>query len=235
MKMPRRMGCLLTAAIAAAIVAAALNPRVLSLAGGWLDVGGPPRKADAVVLLNGGYNTRPFVAAALVRGGWAPKVIFTTVAPHAAQTTGTLPPSSEVVFKLLDYGGVPRQRTVLLDANARTTFDEAKAVDGYLAEHPARRLLVVTEGPHTRRAAWIFHRVLTNRAVEIAMVSAPTDEFDAAAWWRNEAGFLFVVSEYFKLLFYALRYGWLGYEIAAAVAAAVVLRAWFRRRRKRIV
>jgi hypothetical protein len=74
--------------------------------------------------------------------------------------------------------------------------------------------------------------MLADRHVEITTVSAPTEGFNYATWWRNEDGFLFVVSEYFKLFFYALRYGWLGYEIAVFFALALILRTWFWRRRK---
>ena len=195
-------------------------------------MGGPPQKADAVVLLNGGLNTRPFVAAALVHGGWAPKILLNTVAAHPSEISGAVPPYFEITLKVLDYGGVPRDRVVLLDSAAATTFDEAKAVADYLADHPAKRLMIVTEGPHTRRARWIFQRVLAGRPVEIEMVSAPADEFDSENWWRSEEGFLFVVSEYFKLFYYGLRYGWLGYEIAGGVAVMIFLSAWFSRRRK---
>ena len=42
------------------ILVFATRERTLPLLARWLDVGGPPQKADAVVLLNGGLNTRPF-------------------------------------------------------------------------------------------------------------------------------------------------------------------------------
>ncbi len=140
--------------------------------------------------------------------------------------------SHEIAQRVLEYGGVRRGEVELLDVSAKTTYDEAVGVAEYLAAHPAKRLLLVTEGPHTRRARWIFQRVLVAQHTEIAVVSAPTDGFDYAVWWRSDDGFLFIVSEYLKLFFYAFRYGWLGYEIAAAILAALVLCAWFRRRRK---
>jgi uncharacterized SAM-binding protein YcdF (DUF218 family) len=221
------------AACAVAILILALNSTaLLHAAGRWLDVGGQPQRADAVVLLNGGYNTRPFVAAALVRGGWTPKVLLSTGGLHAMEADGALPRSHEIALRVLEYGGVQRSEVALLDVSVNTTYDEAKAVADYLAVHPAKRLLLVTEAPHTRRSRWIFERVLAKQSPEIAVVSAPTDGFDYSVWWRSEDGFLFVVSEYFKLFFYALCYGWLGYEIVAAVVAALILRVWFRRRRK---
>ena len=135
-------------------------------------------------------------------------------------------------LKVLEYGGVAGDQVVVLDCSVETTFDEACAIDRYLTEHPAKRLLIVTEGPHTRRSRWIFQRVLASRPVDIAMISAPTVEFDDENWWRSEVGFLFVVSEYLKLLFYGLRYGWLAYAIALALAI-ISLTAWFWRRRQR--
>jgi len=232
MKCPRFRWWLIIAAFAILILVFATSQRTLPLLARWLDVGGPPQKADAVVLLNGGLNTRPFVAAALVHGGWAPQVLLSTVAAHPSQVSGAVPPFFDISLKVLEYGGVPRDRVVRLDSAAKTTFDEAKAVADYLADHPAKRLMIVTEGPHSRRARWIFQRVLADRPVEILMISGPADEFDSENWWQTEAGFLYVVSEYFKLFFYGLRYGWLGYELVGGVAVMLFLGAWFSRRRQ---
>jgi uncharacterized SAM-binding protein YcdF (DUF218 family) len=214
------------------IVACTINRWTLPMLARWLDVGSSPQKADAVVLLNGSWNTRPLVAAALVHGGWAPKLILNTVAAHPSQLSGAVPPYFDIAMKALDYGGVPRDRVVRLDSAASTTFDEAKAVADYLTDHPAKRLIVVTEGPHSRRARWIFQRVLAGRPVEILMFSGPAEEFDNENWWQCEAGFLYVVSEYFKLFFYCVRYGWLAYELIGAAMAIVFLLAWFWRRRQ---
>ncbi len=232
MKCPTRRWWLIAAVGGILILVFATRERTMPLLARWLDVGGPPQKADAVVLLNGGFNTRPFVAAALVRGGWAPKLIVSTVAARSNQISGMVPPHFDINLKVLDYGGVPRDRVVCLESDVNTTFDEAKAVADYLAEHPAKRLLIVTEGPHTRRARWIFKQVLAGRPIEILMFSGPADDFDNKNWWRSEDGFLYVVSEYFKLFYYGLRYGWLGYELAAGLAILIFFRAWFSRRRQ---
>ena len=57
-------------------------------------------------------------------------------------------------------------------------------------------------------------------------------DFENGNWWQSEEGFLFVVSEYFKLFYYGIRYGWLGYEIVGGAAVVIFLAAWFSRRRK---
>ena len=172
------------------------------------------------------------MAAALVHGGWAPKILLNTVAAHPNQVSGAVPPSFEINVKVLDYGGVPRDRVVRLGFRGENHVRRGQSGGRLPGRSPGQGLMIVTEGPHTRRARWIFQRVLADRPVEIVMVSAPADEFDNENWWRSEAGFLFVVSEYFKLFYYGLRYGWLGYEIVVGVAVMIFLRAWFLRRRK---
>jgi uncharacterized SAM-binding protein YcdF (DUF218 family) len=234
MKKLQKIGCGLIAAVSVTILGMGLaSPAVLLALGHWLDVGRPPQKADAAVLLNGSYNSRPFVAAALVHGGWAAKVILNTVALHAAESAGAVPRSHEIALRVLEYGGVARKDVVLLDTSARTTFDEAAGVARYLDTHDVKRLLLVTEWPHMRRSLWIFQKVLAGRQVEVVPISAPTEDFDFAIWWQSEAGFIFVISEYFKLMFYAVRYGWLAYEIVAVLAAVMIFGAWYSRRRKR--
>ncbi|MGA2618539.1 MAG: ElyC/SanA/YdcF family protein [Thermoguttaceae bacterium] len=204
----------------------------------WLDVGGPPRVADVVLLLNGGVNTRPFAAAALVQGGWARRVLIATVAVSAEVAAGNGLPWHEIDRRVLLRCGIPERDIVLLPRDARTTFDEAAALAEFLAAAPDTRVLVVTDGPHTRRARWILTRVVGRRADRLAMVAAPTDEFQPETWWRSEPGLAFVVSEYLKLAFYALRYGYLGYEILAILcllAALVICFRWRAGRSRRAV
>ncbi len=48
---------------------------VLSALGQWLDVGGPPLKADYVMVLGGDCKMRPPLAARLYKTGWARGVL----------------------------------------------------------------------------------------------------------------------------------------------------------------
>ena len=43
---------------------------ILPAVASWLDVGEPPQPADAIMLLTGDAETRPFAAAALWKAGW---------------------------------------------------------------------------------------------------------------------------------------------------------------------
>lgn len=227
-----RRGCLvvLVAMSATLLLLYVARDRLLPAVAVWLDVGGPPEVADAVLLLNGGVNDRPFAAGVLVREGWARQVVVCSVAPSRQVRDGTALSWTEMNRGVLRHCGVPDEDIVVLDAEVRTTFDEAVAVADWLDSSPGARLLVVTEGPHTRRARWILTRVLGDRARRISMISAPTDEFQTDVWWQNELGLTYIVSEYLKLGFYGVCYGWLGYEAIACAVIALVLWRYGRRR-----
>ena len=138
----------------------------------------------------------------------------------------------EVNVGVLLACGVPKKDVIVLNAEARTTFDEAKELSAYLEKAGRLRLLLVTNGYHTRRARWIFTEVLGSQAAMILPISVPTDEFEEDSWWRSERGFAAVAGEGMKLGFYHLRYGKLGY---LAVAAALLWLGWRAFRRKQLV
>jgi uncharacterized SAM-binding protein YcdF (DUF218 family) len=155
--------------------------------------------------------------------------LVTTVA--ADRGRDYVPAEHLLNLRVLLACGVPREKIVVLAGQARSTYDEALALAEHLAAAPKQRLLVVTNGYHTRRARWIFSRVLGGEAQRLTLISTPTEEFQPDAWWQDEKGFSIILGEYLKLGFYGLRYGWLGYELAAGVVLWLAWR-WHRRRRR---
>ena len=201
-------------------------PRLAS----WLDVGRPPKPADAIMLLNGEAETRAIAAAALWKAGWAPRILLTTVADDPQRGQTTVPLEHEINLRVLAACGVPRSAVSLLDGQARSTYDEASAAADYLGRSSPGRLLVLTNGFHTRRARWIFQRVLAGGVEEISMISVPTDDVRVATWWQSERGFATIAGEYLKLGFYILRYSYLVPEVAVVVVVWLVWRGYRRKR-----
>jgi uncharacterized SAM-binding protein YcdF (DUF218 family) len=193
----------------------------------WLDVGRSPQPADVVMLLNGGENTRPFVAAALVRGGWARQVLLANTLDSPQVAAGVVLSDGELNGRVMQYCGLNPRQIVLLDGQAESTFDEARALAAYLEHGPSTRVLLVTDGYHTRRARWVFRRVLGIRAEQLSVVSAPTDLFQNQRWWQTDAGFTAVSSEYLKLGLYHLRYGWTGYAVVCGAALLLFMKLLF--------
>jgi uncharacterized SAM-binding protein YcdF (DUF218 family) len=173
-----------------------------------LDVSEPPRRSDAVFVLGGGVNERPFVAAALYRAGLVGRVIHagidaTVDSPDAED--GVRPPEHEITRRVLFARGVPADKIEKLPDSCRSTVDETHALAKYLAANPGVTVAVITHGFHTRRARALFRRALSEDANRIYFVAAPTDGFTADDWWRSEEGVETYATEYLKL---ALTGGW---------------------------
>jgi uncharacterized SAM-binding protein YcdF (DUF218 family) len=206
-----------------------MYPQLLRAMARWLDVGARPQRADYVMVLNGGEETRPFVAAALVNAGFARRVLVagTALSPHMEDRI--VPPDHEINKRVLMQRGVAESDITILPGAAATTFDEATALAAFLVKRPRARVIVITNDYHSRRSRWIFARTLADRAEQVMLVSAPTDEFRLDSWWQDDEGFVTIGSEYLKLGFYVVRYGHFGYWLVACIVLVLVGR-WIRRR-----
>jgi uncharacterized SAM-binding protein YcdF (DUF218 family) len=234
--MKRRWGCLLLGLVVGGLVVVgpyAGRSWLLPAAARWLDVGEMPRAADYVMVLGGGENSRPFVAAAIVRAGLAPKVLLPRSEPTSAVLDGLIPPYHEINRQVLLKRGIPENDILLIGRDAGSTFDEARGLAEFLEARDHCRVLVVTSDFHTRRTRWIFRRVLGGRAGQLSFVSAPMDSFNPDNWWQIKEGFLNITSEYLKLAFYAFWYGKLGHWSVGLVLATAAVAAWLYLRRVR--
>ena len=172
----------------------------------FLDVSEAPTTVDFVLILNGDVETRPFVAAALVNAHLARQALVTTVAPTPEAEDGLLPPEHEITHRVLLARGVPDSQITVLPGKIASTFDEAHVLAQFVDQHPGCSVAIVTNAFHTRRARWIFRRVLGGRQCQIHLVAAPRDGIRADSWWHTEAGLTAYLSEYVKLVVYWVRY-----------------------------
>lgn len=165
-----------------------------------LDVTGAARLdapiADAIVVLGGatreGIPPRPtnevteagdrlIYAARLWKAGAAPLVLVTGGAVGVQGPAGK--PESDAMADILGVLGVPPD-AILLESEARNTFENALYSGPILAEAGAETILLVTSAVHMPRAAAIF------RTMGYDFTPAPTDFFvseaDLAYYWRPE-------------------------------------------------
>ena len=234
--MSRRRGRLLVLLVLAGLVGLLWAARawVLPPLARWLDVGEEPHPADYVMILPGDESVRPFVAAALVQAGLARRALVPRTETAPAVADGIVPPTHEVIRRVLLRRGVPEDRIVVLEhGETGHTYGDAALLAAFLDSAPDARVIVVTSHYHTRRARWVFSVVLGGRADQVSFVSAPTDRFTAEDWWQRQEGFLAITGEYLKLAYYAARYGtlrWWATGCALVVLAGMIYRGHRRRR-----
>ena len=158
------------------------NP-LLRLAGNFWVVDDPPAHADAIVVLSDDnyYAERAARAAELFKAGWAPRVVASGRNLRAYASIAEL-----MQHDLVDRG-VPESAIVRFPNRAENTRDEATAVSAFVASHSWKRILVVTSNYHTRRARYIYERLLP-AGTSLQVSAAHDSEFDPSGWWRTRLG-----------------------------------------------
>jgi uncharacterized SAM-binding protein YcdF (DUF218 family) len=170
----------------------------------WI-VSDPVTHGDAVVVLGGSFNWRPFVAANLYQNGLVSKVLVSQVEDNQpAVKIGVLPEHTELNRKVLLKLGVPDGSIELFGTKNITTVDEARALRDWAEQNAVSVLIIPTEPLFTRRARWIFHRTFYGTNVRIEISSFGTEN----TWTPNELelSVFQLQAEVQKYIYYRLKY-----------------------------
>lgn len=179
----------------------------------FLIVRSEPLSGDALVVLAGSplYNERIEHAIELYKHGRARAIILTNDGVRGGwsrrhqRNVSPMERGSDAILE----AGINAASIVLLRQRVRSTYDEAVAVRAALQASAIRRVVIVTSAYHSRRALWIFRRVLENDGVLIGIDPVPPGRLTPPpeAWWRSRRGWHSVALEYMKLPYYLLRHG----------------------------
>lgn len=157
----------------------ARHPIMRFTAESWV-VDEPAAHADAIVVLGDDnfYADRATHAAELFRQGVAPVVVASgrRLRPNAG--------ISELMQHDLIERGVPKEKIIAFSQDADSTREEAQALAKLAGEHHWKSVVIVTSNYHTRRARYIFRKVLPN-SIAVSVASARDGDFDAERWWEK--------------------------------------------------
>lgn len=168
---------LLCLVVLCAIVYFARHPILRFLAQEWV-VDEPAAHADAIVVLGDDnyYADRATHAAELYRQHVAATVV---ASGRRLRPSATL---TEVMTHDLIERGVPKERIVGIAQDVDSTREEAEGVAKLAQERGWKTLVVVTSNYHTRRARYIYSKVLPP-GITATMASARDGDFDPERWW----------------------------------------------------
>jgi uncharacterized SAM-binding protein YcdF (DUF218 family) len=180
-------------------------PLLTGLAHAWI-VDQPLHPADAIILLGGGMETRPFAAARLYREGHAPKILVMKPRPGPTTKLGLTVAEADIAQKILLQQGVPETAIVFPTEEVTSTYEESLAVRNWAATNQVKTIIIPTDIFHTRRVNWLFHTVLEDSPVEIQVTAVPPQEYAATNWWQHEEGLIAFQNEVIKYAFYRMKY-----------------------------
>jgi uncharacterized SAM-binding protein YcdF (DUF218 family) len=108
-------------------------------------VSDPISRADAIVVVGGGLQIRPFVAAELWQRGLADKILISQAPEERAVSIGAMPSHTELNREILLKLGVPAGVIETFGTANRNTRDEAVALREWSERNAASSFIIPTE------------------------------------------------------------------------------------------
>jgi uncharacterized SAM-binding protein YcdF (DUF218 family) len=171
----------------------------------WI-VSDPITPADAVAVLGGDLETRPFVAAELYKKGLVPKVLVSQVIEGRASTMGLIPGHSQLNRTVLLKLGVPDTAIEMFGQANGSTRDEAVALRVWADRNGISRIIIPTEIFSARRVRWIFDREFAGSPVAVEIAASEPPNYSHSEWWKSAGALITFQNEFMKYLYYRLEY-----------------------------
>ena len=196
----------LLASIALLCVAAwfGREPLLRSAADLWI-VSDQAARADAVVVLGGGIEIRPFAAAEYYRQGLVGKILLANIGSSRVEQLGLRESHVEANRKVLLKLGVPETAIESFGSNLSNTYEEARALRDWAMRTGARSILVPTEIFPARRVRWTLYRVFPEEVTVRVPALDPLD-YHRSNWWKSEGGLIGFQNEVIKYVYYRFKY-----------------------------
>lgn len=188
---------------------------MLRQAGNWLVRADAPQKADAILILMGSRGDRALQAADLWKESYAQQIIFVEDYENGREFLAKrgiiLPNDAFMTTSILTQLGVPDSCILTLPGEAKSTINEAGALQKYLSLYPETdTLLLVTSKSHARRATMIFQNQFNELPHQVVVISIPSvyDNFKSKDWWKHRESAKQVFMEYVKIASFVVFEQW---------------------------
>jgi uncharacterized SAM-binding protein YcdF (DUF218 family) len=166
----------------ASVIYLARYPLLRAAAAFWI-VQDHIEPADVIIVIGDDDFTagRAREAAALFQARWAPQVVA------SGRMLRSYASIADLMSRDLESQGVPASAIVRFSHRADNTLEEAENLRVLVDQKGWRRILLVTSNYHTRRARYIFRKVLP-ASVSLEVAGASDSGFEPATWWESRQG-----------------------------------------------
>ena len=162
-------------------------------------------KVDLMVVLSGGAYDRGNEAVRLFKQGYAPFIVCPGGnLEHDFLIVGDTVYESDLTKKDILKGGIPDSLVTVLKYGT-STIEEADTILGYCKEHHIKKIMVVSNLFHTRRAGKVYKKKFDKAGITVLMRGCHDSQFDEDHWWQNEYGLIGLNNEYMKSLYYFIK------------------------------
>lgn len=164
------------------------------------------KEADAIICLSGNRQTRNPECLRLWNQGYAKRLFVTEEKPKNKEFNPLELSHLEFANEVSKLMKLEAKWELLpsLTGGATSTFDEAEDALDYGKRADWKRIIIVTDEFHTRRAHLAFSKVLKGSGIEIQVAGAPNEVFAIDDWWESDRGILAYLGETIKFPVYWL-------------------------------
>ncbi len=198
------MGYLRIILVAVVVFAVALlfSP-VVQMIGEPLVVKDPLRKADAVVVLSGGWeNENKLSQSTLERYKYGMKLYQKGYGHYIIFSGGNMngnPSEAEKMAEMALTDGFPNE-TIIIEGNSESTWENTLFVKKILLDRQLKTVILVTSPYHTLRAKTMFKE----KGIDVTTAPVLNSEFFAATGTDNYRIARLIFTEYLKFGLYKL-------------------------------
>jgi uncharacterized SAM-binding protein YcdF (DUF218 family) len=208
----RRIFAVVLRVAAVLMLLVAFSGPLLRGAARWWIVDEVTVAAEAIVVLGGGEDYRPFAAARLWKKGLAPVILVPEVKRSPTEELGLRPGTTEVILGVLKAEGVPDHAVVKIGKDVSSTREEALAVKEWAAGAGSVqekggtgwRLLIPTDPFPTRRTNWLFEKTIPG--CDATVVRTDPRDIDVERWWTSERSLISFQNEVVKYVLCRVKY-----------------------------
>ena len=193
----RKPGCL--SCLAFLLFIGVLAAALVYGMGRLLTVADPLKKADAIIVLSGGDDSRLQEAITLYQESYADSIILTETGAVLEEFNTTY--SREQRLILINAGISPTAIQVIGN-KAASTREEAKLVRTRVTNTDVHTLIVVTDPYHTLRTRLIWDDIFKDSGVDLVIRPARSSWYHPENWWMSAAGWKTTLNEFAKLAVY---------------------------------
>jgi len=168
----------------------------------------PVGPVDAIVVLGGGADYRPFKAAEMYLAGLSKRILVANVKLSPTAELSLHRSETDISIGVLTNRGVNPDDIIRFGRDVASTRDEAVALREWAGTNGVRirSVAIPTDPFHTRRVHWFFSKVLNGTGVRVTTPVANPTDYTTTNWWTHEAGLIAFQNEVVKSGVYLLRY-----------------------------
>ena len=174
---------------------------IVWLAGDQLAVSHEPQKADAIVVLSGdgessyinqSYQRRTLDAIEYYKTGYASKIIISSGRDQNFS-------EMEIIKSLLIKRGIPENVIFITDKFPKSTYENINLLKELIKRNDIKSVILITSPYHSRRALWIFRKVMPEvNVLAPKVIDTPSKKIE---WVANLDQLKVIMYEYSSIIY----------------------------------